>query len=165
MPKAKGGQPYQEKSTPTISEGVETLANLGISYKQSSEWQGFSPWFHLVTTEGLQLGPSSPEFSGAVDAGVSILFFRRRGCPPFARVSSRCYIPSSRFFGKKSAQRFLRGIFMAGEGTHLPQDAPLGSGWWGRLPVFAGGFQGHGVVSHCRLILTGKLSAVFRWRG
>lgn len=37
--KAKGGQPYQKKSTPCTMQGVETLADLGIEYTQSHRWQ------------------------------------------------------------------------------------------------------------------------------
>lgn len=39
MPKAKGGNPNLPKSTPSELLGVDTLADLGITYKQSSEWQ------------------------------------------------------------------------------------------------------------------------------
>ena len=68
-------------------------------------------------------------------------------------------------FPGKGRTRFLHRDIHGTDGAISPVVALWASGWWVGLCVFAGGFQGHGVVSHCRLILTGKLSAVFRWRG
>ena len=39
MEKAKGGQPYQDGSTPYQVKGVETYSDMGISYKDAHVWQ------------------------------------------------------------------------------------------------------------------------------
>jgi hypothetical protein len=66
MDKAKGGRPSEK--TPSVAEGVSTLRDLGISEKQSSQWQRLAavpePQF-----EAALAGPDKPTTNGIINDG------------------------------------------------------------------------------------------------